>query len=301
VNWEKEISGFKSFLKVEKSLSVNSIKSYIDDVSKLIQFIDIKNYNLQANEVKFKHIKDFLLWITDIGISARSQARIISGLKAFYKYLLIEDIIEKSPLELIESPRIGRKLPVVLTIQEIDNLISSIDVSKSEGHRNRAIIEILYSCGLRVSELVNLKISNLYLNNEFIKVIGKGSKERLIPISKNAIKQIDLYNESFRKKLKIATGFEDYLFLNRRGKSLSRVMIFNIIKEAAQKIGLQKNISPHTFRHSFATHLVDGGADLRAVQEMLGHESIITTEIYTHLDQEYLRDTIIQFHPWAKR
>ena len=301
MNWEKEISGFKSFLKVEKSLSVNSIKSYIDDVSKLIQFIDIKNYNLQANEVKFKHIKDFLLWITDIGISARSQARIISGLKAFYKYLLIEDIIEKSPLELIESPRIGRKLPVVLTIQEIDDLISSIDVSKPEGHRNRAIIEILYSCGLRVSELVNLKISNLYLNNEFIKVIGKGSKERLIPISKNAIKQIDLYNESFRKKLKIATGFEDYLFLNRRGKSLSRVMIFNIIKEAAQKIGLQKNISPHTFRHSFATHLVDGGADLRAVQEMLGHESIITTEIYTHLDQEYLRDTIIQFHPWAKR
>ena len=301
MNWEKEISGFKSFLRIEKSLSPNSIKSYLDDVSKLIQFLEIKNIDIQANKVKFKHIKDFLIWITDLGISARSQARIISGLKAFYKYLLIEDKIDKSPLELIESPRIGRKLPVVLTIDEIDNLIESIDVSKPEGHRNRAIIEVLYSCGLRVSELVNLKISNLYFNHEFIKVVGKGSKERLIPISKNAIKQIDLYNKSFRKNLKIADGFDDFLFLNRRGKALSRVMIFNIIKEAAQKTGLQKNISPHTFRHSFATHLVDGGADLRAVQEMLGHESIITTEIYTHLDQEYLRDTIIQFHPWAKK
>ncbi len=301
MNWNKEISGFKSFLKIEKALSANSIKSYLDDVSKLIQFLEIKNIDLKANQVKFKHIKDFLIWITELGISARSQARIISGLKAFYKYLLIDDKIDKSPLELIETPRIGRKLPVVLTIEEIDKLIESIDVSKPEGHRNRAIIEVLYSCGLRVSELVNLKISNLYFNHEFIKVVGKGSKERLIPISKNAIKQIELYNDSFRKHLKIAEGFEDFLFLNRRGKSLSRVMIFNIIKEAAQKIELQKNISPHTFRHSFATHLVDGGADLRAVQEMLGHESIITTEIYTHLDQEYLRDTIIQYHPWAKK
>ncbi len=301
MDWEKDISGFKLFLKIEKSLSQNSIKSYINDINKFIQFLDIKGLDLQADQIKFKHIKEFLLWITELGISARSQARIISGLKAFYKYLLIEDKINKSPLELIESPRIGQKLPVVLTIQEIDNLIANIDVSKPEGHRNRAIIETLYSCGLRVSELVNLKISNLYLKHEFIKVTGKGNKERLIPISKSAIKQINLYNDSFRKNLKIADGYNDFLFLNRRGKSLSRVMIFNIIKDVASKVGLQKNISPHTFRHSFATHLVDGGADLRAVQEMLGHESITTTEIYTHLDQEYLRDTIVQFHPWAKK
>lgn len=301
MDWQKEIHEFKSFLKIEKSLSENSIKSYIDDVYKLLQYFDIKNLDIKPEKVKYSNIKAFLIWITELGISARSQARIISGLKSFYKFLLIEDKIEKSPLDLIESPRIGRKLPVVLTIEEIDDLILSIDVSTNEGHRNRAIIETLYSCGLRVSELVNLKISNIFYKYEYIKVIGKGNKERLVPISLSAIKQINLYIDSFRNKIKIEKEHQDFLFLNRRGKQLSRVMIFKIIKAAALKINLKKNISPHTFRHSFATHLVDGGADLRAVQEMLGHESIITTEIYTHLDQEYLRDTIIQFHPWAKK
>ncbi len=267
VDWKDEIRGFKAFLKIEK--------------------------------ITPKNLKHFLEWITELGISARSQARIISGIKAFYFYLLLSDKITENPTELIESPRVGRKLPVVLTIEEIDELLLAVDVSKSEGHRNRAIIETLYSCGLRVSELLDLKISEMFFNHGYIKVVGKGNKERLIPIGKKAIAEINYYYDNYRKALKIAKGFEDYLFLNRRGKKLTRVMIFTIVKNLAAEIDLQKNISPHTFRHSFATHLVDGGADLRAVQEMLGHESIITTEIYTHLDQAYLHDTISQFHPRA--
>lgn len=301
VDWKDEIRGFKAFLKIEKSLSVNSILAYVNDLGKLIQFIEIQGLNLSPKDIDSKHLKHFLEWITELGISARSQARIISGIKAFYFYLLLTDKITKNPTELIESPRLGRKLPVVLTIEEIDELLLAIDVSKPEGHRNRAIIETLYSCGLRVSELLELKISEMFFNHGYIKVIGKGNKERLIPIGKKAISEINYYFDNYRKTLKIARGFEDYLFLNRRGKKLTRVMIFTIVKNLAAEIELQKNISPHTFRHSFATHLVDGGADLRAVQEMLGHESIITTEIYTHLDQAYLHDTITQFHPRARK
>ena len=299
VDWKDEIRGFKAFLKIEKSLSDNSILAYVNDLYKLIQFIDIQGLDVSPQNITPKNLKHFLEWITELGISARSQARIISGIKAFYFYLLLSDKITENPTELIESPRVGRKLPVVLTIEEIDELLLAVDVSKPEGHRNRAIIETLYSCGLRVSELLNLKISEMFFNHGYIKVVGKGNKERLIPIGKKAIAEINYYYDNYRKALKIAKGFEDYLFLNRRGKKLTRVMIFTIVKNLAAEIDLQKNISPHTFRHSFATHLVDGGADLRAVQEMLGHESIITTEIYTHLDQAYLHDTISQFHPRA--
>jgi len=244
-------------------------------------------------------LKDFISWINETGLHARSQARIISGLKAFYNYLLIEDSIEKDPTALLQSPNIGRKLPEVLSIDEIDRILGAIDLSKPEGQRNKAIIETLYSCGLRVSELINLRITNLYFKDGFIKVTGKGNKERLVPIGEKAIKEIRYYFQDRNLLSNIDKSGENIVFLNRRGKPLSRVMIFTIIKNLAKTAGIKKNISPHTFRHSFATHLIDGGADLRAVQEMLGHESIITTEIYTHLDREYLRDAIIRFHPRA--
>lgn len=297
MNWITSINEFGLYLKIERSLSVNSVEAYHDDIQKLYQFIQYKYPLVNPENVTLKILQDFILWINELGMSARSQARVLSGIRAFYKYLIMEDLIDSSPAELLEFPRIGRKLPEFLTLTEIDNLIAAIDLSKPEGHRNRAILETLYSCGLRVSELVNLKISHIYFDESFIKVMGKGSKERLVPISPKAIKEINNYKISYRNHLTISKGFEDFLFLNRRGKKLTRVMIFTIIKGLATKIGLQKIISPHTFRHSFATHLVEGGADLRAVQEMLGHESIITTEIYTHLDREYLRDAIIRFHP----
>ncbi|OFX18277.1 MAG: site-specific tyrosine recombinase XerD [Bacteroidetes bacterium GWA2_31_9] len=297
MNWLTTIKEFESYLKIERSLSVNSVEAYEDDMYKLYQFIQFKYPELNPEKVTLKILQEFILWINELGMSARSQARVLSGIRAFYKYLIMEDLIDSSPAELLEFPRIGRKLPEFLSITEIDNLIAAIDLSKAEGHRNRAILETLYSCGLRVSELVNLKISHIYFDDGFIKVMGKGSKERLVPISPKAIKEINNYKISYRNHIAIAKGHEDFLFLNRRGKKLTRVMIFTIIKGLATKIGLQKTISPHTFRHSFATHLVEGGADLRAVQEMLGHESIITTEIYTHLDREYLRDAIIRFHP----
>jgi len=289
--------GFESFLKLERSLSSNSVEAYLRDFDKLLQYLEGKKKDLGPEEIITADITDFISWLFDLGVAARSQARIISGIKAFYKYLIIENIVELDPTELIEGPKIGMKIPEVLSIAEIDQLVAAIDLSKKEGERNRAIIETLYSCGLRVSELINLQISNILFEEGFLRVVGKGNKERLVPIGGSAIRYITFYREQQRNHLSIQKGAEDILFLNNRGAQLSRVMIFTIIKKLAIKAGINKNVSPHTFRHSFATHLVDGGADLRAVQEMLGHESITTTEIYTHLDRDYLKSAITQFHP----
>lgn len=295
MSWEKSIKEFKSYLRIERSLSNNTVDSYIRDISKLSEFY--KRKNISELDITTKQIKKFIEHINKLGISARSQSRIISGIKAFFKYLIIEDYIKVNPTELIESPKIGIKIPNVLSIQEIDKIISAVDLSHPQGKRNRAIVEVLYSCGLRVSELINLKLSNINFNEEYIKVIGKGNKERFAPIASSCIKYLNIYIEEIRNKQKIKQGYEDIVFLNRNGKRLTRVMIFTIIKDLSKIIGLKSKISPHTFRHSFATHLLEGGADLRAIQDMLGHESITTTEIYTHLDREYLREAIIQFHP----
>lgn len=282
---------------MEKSLSVNTIEAYLHDVKSLIRFLDYSGEDLQPAQVKEYHLQSLLKWVTEQGMTPRTQSRMVSGLKSFYKYLMLENLLLRDPTELLDAPRIGRKLPVVLTNGEIDLLIDSIDLSKPEGERNKAILETLYGCGLRVTELIDLKISSLYFPEGFIRIIGKGNKERLVPIGKSAQKQINIYKDSVRPLQPIKRGNEDILFLNRRGSKLTRAMIFNIVKDLAEKAGIKKTISPHTFRHSFATHLVEGGADLRAVQEMLGHESITTTEIYTHLDREYLRSTLRQFHP----
>ncbi len=301
MNWTPTIKGFKNYLQLERSLSSNSIEAYLRDVEKFVQFLELKEIDVNPEKVEQNQIEDFLQWVSEIGLNARSQARILSGLKAFYKYLLMEDIINVAPTELLESPKIGRKLPEVLSIEEINEIIGAVDLSKPEGERNKAMLETLYSCGLRVSELVSLKISGLLLDEGFIRVIGKGDKERITPIGSIAIKHINTYIESKRNHMNnIDKDSEDVLFLNRRGKQLTRVMIFTIIKQLTEKSGITKTVSPHTFRHSFATHLVEGGADLRAIQEMLGHESITTTEIYTHLDREYLRQAILDFHPRAK-
>jgi integrase/recombinase XerD len=300
LNWKSHIKGFGSYLKLERSLSRNSVEAYLHDVTKLEQYLDYTSLNVNPGEMTLEMLQGFLKFLNELGLGARSQARIISGIRAFYKYLLLENLITADPTELIETPKLGRKLPRVLSINEIDRLVEAIDLSTPEGERNRTIIETLYSCGLRVSELVNLKISELHLAIGFVKVTGKGNKERLVPIGELASKLIMNYLNLIRCHIIIKPGNEDFVFLNRRGAKLTRVMIFTIIKELAKKIQLKKQISPHTFRHSFATHLIDGGADLRAVQEMLGHESITTTEIYTHLDREYLRSAIIQFHPRGK-
>jgi len=298
MDWESEIKEFNSYLKVERGLSVNSVNAYITDLHKLVDFLNSGAYEgLKPEDVTLAHLKGMMQWLTEKGISPRTQARIISGIKSFYKFLLLEEKIEKDPTALLETPKIGRKLPEILSVEEIDTIINSVDTKKPEGQRNKAILETLYSCGLRVSELINLKISNLFFETGFIKVEGKGNKERLIPISSKAVKEINLYLSEYRRLLNTDPLYEDILFLNRRGKKLSRVMIFTIIKKVVNAVGIKKNISPHTFRHSFATHLIDGGANLRAVQEMLGHESIITTEIYTHLDKEYLKNTVNQYHP----
>ncbi|WP_088654995.1 site-specific tyrosine recombinase XerD [Geofilum rhodophaeum] len=297
MNWETEISEFKNYLKLEKGLSDNSIHAYVTDLYKLVNFLNDKGFKEGPDKVTLVQLKDLMDWVNSRGISPRTQARIISGIKSFYKFLLIEEKVEKDPTALLEAPRVGRKLPEVLSVTEVDTVINAVDTRKPEGQRNKAILETLYSCGLRVSELIDLKISNLFFESGFIKIEGKGSKERLVPISTKAVKEINLYLSEYRRTLKIFPSHEDILFLNRRGKKLSRVMIFTIIKNISKKLNIAKNISPHTFRHSFATHLIDGGANLRAVQEMLGHESIITTEIYTHLDKEYLKDTLNQFHP----
>jgi integrase/recombinase XerD len=297
--WEYYIKDFVSFLKIEKGLAENSVFAYQNDVSKLYEFSIGKG--LGATELTYDHLKEFVAVLYDLGLSARSQARIISGIKQFFVFLLVEDVLQDDPSELLEMPTIGRKLPEVLSIEEIDALIAAIDMSKAESHRNRAIIETLYSCGLRVSELVNLKFSDLFFDEGFIRVIGKGNKERLVPVSPSVEKEIGIYNDHIRRHQAIKAGNENIVFLNRRGAQLTRVMIFTIIKELSLAIGLKKKISPHTFRHSFATHLIEGGANLRAVQDMLGHESITTTEIYTHLDQSYLRDAIETYHPRNRR
>lgn len=299
MNWELRIKEYKAFLLIEKSLSANSVDAYLRDVQKFLQYLSIKSIQIEPENVNYEMLRDFIGWLNELVISERTQARIISGIKGFYKFLLLEDHIENDPTSLLEGPRIGRKLPEVLSIYEIDDMVSAIDLSKPEGHRNKAIIETLYSCGLRVSELINLKLSNTHFNEGFIKVEGKGNKERLVPISPKAVNEISYYLDNYRNHLSVKREAEDIVFLNRRGNMLTRIMIFTIVKNLAELAGLKKNISPHTLRHSFATHLVEGGADLRAVQEMLGHESILTTEIYTHLDREYLRDTILQYHPRA--
>ncbi len=299
MGWQALIKEYEGFLKLEKGLSSNSIEAYLSDIGKLEQFLELAQIEATPEELDRELLGNFLSWITEMGLSARSQARILSGIKAFYRYLLLEDRIEKDPTALLEGPRLGSKLPEVLTVVEIDLMLESIDLSKPQGCRNKAMLETLYSCGLRVTELVELQISGISRAEGFIRIIGKGDKERLVPFSPRALKEIDLYLPD-RNSQSIQEGNEDVLFLNRRGKMLTRNMVFTIIKELAKSAGIQKTVSPHTFRHSFATHLVEGGADLRAVQEMLGHESITTTEIYTHLDSAYLREAIISFHPRSK-
>jgi integrase/recombinase XerD len=298
--WEVYKKGFRSYLQLEKSLSDNTVLAYLGDIELFTKFLREINALKSPASVTLKDLQTFIKYIAELGLSATSQSRIISGIKAFYKYCSLENITEKDPTTLLEAPKLKRSLPDVLSFTEIESIISGIDLSKPEGGRNKAILETMYSCGLRVSEVVNLKISQLYLDIGFIRVLGKGDKERLVPIGSSAIKFINIYKNSIRTQVTPQKGNEDILFLNRRGTKLSRVMIFYIIKELVQKAGIKKTVSPHTFRHSFATHLVEGGADLRAVQEMLGHVSITTTEIYTHLDREFLRKTLENFHPAFK-
>lgn len=298
--WEMHIRHFETYLKLERSLSPNSIEAYTRDVKMLSQFIELSFASTSPLKVSSKMLQAFLQYVTELGMSAYSQARILSGIKAFYKYLVFEELIEKDPTTLIEGPKLGRKLPDTLSFPEIEELLQAIDLSTPEGARNRAMIELLYSSGLRVSELVGLTLNNIHFDIGFLRIIGKGNKERLVPFGSDARKYISIYIDEVRGKPPHATpqkGNDNIVFLNRRGKKLTRVMVFTIIKGLAQKIGLKKTISPHTFRHSFATHLIEGGADLRAIQEMLGHESITTTEIYTHLDREYLRQVVQEFHP----
>jgi integrase/recombinase XerD len=298
--WEAYKKGFKAWLQLEKSLSDNSVEAYLHDIEKLTAYLQQAADLKTPQQLSLKDLEQFVRWISELGMTATSQSRIISGIKSFYKYCLLEQIVTNDPTALLESPKLKRELPDVLGFEEIESLINAIDLSKPEGGRNKAILETLYSCGLRVTELVNLGISSLHMDVGFIRVIGKGNKERLVPIGSEATKYINVYKENIRAHVAVKPGNEDILFLNRNGSKLSRVMIFLIIKKLAKDAGITKNISPHTFRHSFATHLVEGGADLRAVQEMLGHESITTTEIYTHLDREFLRTTLQQFHPAFK-
>jgi len=296
--WDYEVNEFKNYLKLERSLSDNSIDAYLLDIRKLTSFIS-ENYStsLSIENINVSIIESFIKYLFKSESSTYSQARIVSGLKSFFNYLLLEEKIDINPMELIDAPKLVRKLPETLSIQEIEIIINAVDLDSKEGMRNKAILETLYSCGLRVSELVNLKVQNLFLDIGFIKVLGKGMKERLVPIGTKAAECISIYMKEYRTNLNISEGFEGYLFINRRGKNLTRNMIFIIVKDLVKKAGLNKNISPHTFRHSFATHLIEGGADLRAVQEMLGHESITTTEIYTHLNKNYLKEVVNKFHP----
>ena len=298
--WEPYKKGFKAWLQLEKSLAENSVEAYLRDIDKLTDYLLATKKMKKPQELELKDLEKFVQWISELGMTVASQSRIISGLRSFYTYCIIEQIVTVNPTALLEAPKQKRMLPDTLSFDEIESIIAEIDLSKPEGGRNKAILETLYSCGLRVTELVNLRISCLHLDIGFVRVIGKGDKERLVPIGSDAIKYINMYKNNIRIHINIKPGQEDFLFLNRRGSKLTRVMIFIMLKELATKAGIVKNISPHTFRHSFATHLVEGGADLRAVQEMLGHESITTTEIYTHLDREYLRDTLQQFHPAFK-
>lgn len=295
--WEPYKKGFKAYLQLERSLSDNSITAYLSDIEKLTDFMQTEGTLKNPQEIELTDLQRFIKWIAELGMTAASQARIISGIRTFYKYCLLEDIVSVDPTTLLEAPKLKRALPDVLSFEEIEHIIAQIDLSTPEGVRNKAILETMYSCGLRVSEVISLKLSQLYLDVGFIRVVGKGNKERLVPIGSSAVKHITIYVKNVRVHQPVQKGEEDIVFLNRRGKRLSRVMIFILIKDLVRQSGISKTISPHTFRHSFATHLVEGGADLRAVQEMLGHESITTTEIYTHLDREFLRKTLERFHP----
>jgi len=297
MSWDKLSHQFANYLKLERSLSDNSIQAYVRDVAKLRQFIDISNLEISPTKVTTETIQNFVKYIGDLGLSAYSQSRMLSGIKSFYTFLEYEEIISENPATLIDSPKLGRKLPEILSVEEIEEIFEAIDHSTPEGQRNRAMLEVLYSSGLRVSELVNLKLNNIYFDIGFLRILGKGNKERLVPIGKSAMKYLEIYINEVRPHIDKKQGYENFVFLNRRGKSLTRVMVFTVIKDLTLKANIRKKVSPHTFRHSFATHLVEGGADLRAVQEMLGHESITTTEIYTHLDREYLRQIIQEFHP----
>ncbi len=298
MDWNSSIKGFRAYLLLEKSLSAHSIEAYIRDVGKLLEYVLIKKIDLTPDKLTGDHLTSFVYYINDLGLEPKSQARIISGIRAFYRFLLLEDIIDDDPSALLESPKLRRTLPDVLSYEEIDRILSSIDLSLPHSQRNRAMLETLYACGLRVSELITLKLSNYFPEQGFVKVIGKNNKERLVPIGESAIRHINLYLDTERRHMSVVSkGSEDILFLNRRGKGLTRVMVFTLIKSFTGQAGISKTVSPHTFRHSFATHLVEGGADLRAVQEMLGHESILTTEIYTHVDKKYLRDTVMKYHP----
>jgi integrase/recombinase XerD len=296
-SWEMDIRDFSNYLKLERSLSSNSIEAYVRDIAKLSQFVELKYTGVRPEEITYRQLQGFLQYLNELGMSAHSQARILSGVKGFFKYLLFEERIDKDPTALIEGPRLGRRLPDTLDYNEILRLLEAIDLSAPDGGRNRAMLEVLYSSGLRVSELVELKQANIYFDLGFLRVVGKGNKERLVPIGRDAMKFLKIYIDEIRVHVPVQKGFESHVFLNRAGRKISRVTIFLIIKALAAKIGLKKSISPHTFRHSFATHLIEGGADLRAVQEMLGHESITTTEIYTHLDRDYLKQVIREFHP----
>ncbi len=295
--WASSIKEYKNFLQLERGLSANSIEAYVHDIEKLQQYLEIKELTVNPTEITDRHIRDFLQYLGELGMTATSQARFLSGLKGFFKYLFAENLMTNDPAQLVEAPRLSRKLPDTLSVPEIDQLLAAIDHSTPAGTRNRAMLEILYGSGLRVSELIELTLSNVYTELGFLRIVGKGNKERLVPMGREAIKHFNIYVEQVRCQISPQKGYENYVFLNARGKSLSRVWVFLVIKELTQLAGIQKNISPHTFRHSFATHLIEGGADLRAVQEMLGHESITTTEIYTHLDREYLSQIMHDFHP----
>ena len=292
------ISKYKTWLRLEKSLSANSIEAYLTDLDKLIRFVESEGKDFAT--ISYQDLQQFVAQLRDIGIHPRSQARIISGIKSFYRFLLLDEYITADPTELLESPKIGLKLPEVLTVNEINDILDTIDLSLPEGQRNRAMLEVLYSCGLRVSELISLRYSDVYFDEGFIRVEGKGSKQRLVPISETAIREIKNYLLD-RNRMVVKKGFEDILFLSRRGTALSRIMVFHIIKQQTEIAGVHKNVSPHTFRHSFATHLLEGGANLRAIQEMLGHEKITTTEIYTHIDRQFLRKEILEHHPRSRR
>ena len=292
------IDKYKTWLRLEKSLSANSIEAYLTDLDKLIRFVESEGKDFAT--ISYQDLQQFVAQLRDIGIYPRSQARIISGIKSFYRFLLLDEYITADPTELLESPKIGLKLPEVLTVNEINDILDTIDLSLPEGQRNRAMLEVLYSCGLRVSELISLRYSDVYFDEGFIRVEGKGSKQRLVPISETAIREIKNYLLD-RNLMVVKKGFEDILFLSRRGTALSRIMVFHIIKQQTEMAGVHKNVSPHTFRHSFATHLLEGGANLRAIQEMLGHEKITTTEIYTHIDRQFLRKEILEHHPRSRR
>lgn len=299
--WDSYKKSFQSYLKLEKSLSGNSTEAYLRDVDKLTEYLQLQSQPLAPPDITLKHLQSFVGWIAELGMQPASQARVISGIRAFYRFCMLENIVQQDPALLLEAPKTRRSLPDILSFEEVEKILLAIDLSKPEGARNKAILETMYSCGLRVSEVVQLRISQLYLDVGYIRVIGKGDKERLVPIGDSATKYIKIYLQEIRRHLTVKTGHEDIVFLNKRGTKLTRVMIFLIIKDLAAKAQIAKTISPHTFRHSFATHLIEGGANLRAVQEMLGHESITTTEIYTHLDREFLRKTLDQFHPMFSR